>query len=144
MNAQLRRQCRQTFAHSALCIAAIMGTAARASRRDIPGQTLTANSTFTARTMAMKIQVRMAHVFTYGLPLFQIVACADIHSERSQVSIAPPGAGCSMVTGSRVATSAEHCSALRQSFSGEEIRNTGETSVGDALRRLDPSISTNH
>jgi hypothetical protein len=91
----------------------------------------------------MKYQTRLAHIVIYGWLIFQFAACENIRSESSMVSSAPPGAGCSIVTGSRVTPSVQRCSALRQSFSGEEIRNTGATSVGEALRLLDPSISTN-
>jgi hypothetical protein len=94
--------------------------------------------------MAMKIQVWLAHLLIGGVLLIQMAACSVIRSHSSQVSTATRGAGCSIATGSRVAPGAERCSALRRSFGSEEIRNTGATSVAEALRLLDPSISTRH
>lgn len=94
--------------------------------------------------MAMTTQAGLAHLLIGGVLLFEMTACSIIRSHSDQVSTATRGVDCSIATGSRVALGAEHCSALRQSFGGEEIRNTGATSVGEALRLLDPSISTKH
>jgi hypothetical protein len=44
------------------------------------------------------------------------------------------------VTGSRLPLSPGEC-AVGRSYSGEELRQTGQVDVGPALRMLDPSIT---
>lgn len=71
----------------------------------------------------MKIQTRRVQLVSCGVLAFQLAACTDIRPA------------------SRVAPGAEHCAGVCRSFSGDDIRNTGATSVGEALCRLDPSLS---
>jgi hypothetical protein len=83
-------------------------------------------------------------MFTCGTLLLQLIACADVRSNKSAVPTAHAGTGCSIVVDGRVTQNSANYPAPCRFFSGEEIRNTGATSVGAALRQLDPSISTNH
>jgi hypothetical protein len=92
----------------------------------------------------MKIQAQIALMFSCGTLLLQIVACADVRSNKSAVPTAHAGTGCSIAVDRRATQNGANYSVPCRSFSGEEIRNTGATSFGAALRQLDPSISINH
>ena len=45
------------------------------------------------------------------------------------------------LTGTRISSSSESCPASGRVYSDEDIRSTGATTAGDALRLLDPSIT---
>ncbi len=52
---------------------------------------------------------------------------------------------CDMVTGSHLRHEGGQCSASPgRTYSEDDIRNTGQTDLGQALKMLDPSISTHH
>jgi hypothetical protein len=51
---------------------------------------------------------------------------------------------CLTETGSRLGDNRTDCSAFGRSYSHEDIDRTGATTVGDALRLLDPSITVQH
>jgi hypothetical protein len=53
---------------------------------------------------------------------------------------APP-AGCVQGTGSMIPHKAGQCAGFGRSYSEEDLRKTGKTSAGDALRMLDPAIT---
>ena len=48
---------------------------------------------------------------------------------------------CLPATGTRIAVREHECAAFGRSYTGEAIRNTGATTVDEALRLLDPSIT---
>jgi hypothetical protein len=48
---------------------------------------------------------------------------------------------CLSQTGSRIAGTGAHCSAIGRSYSSDDINRTGSTTAGEALRLLDPSIT---
>ncbi|TLY80740.1 MAG: hypothetical protein E6K49_01400 [Gammaproteobacteria bacterium] len=48
---------------------------------------------------------------------------------------------CLPATGTRIAVREHECAAFGRSYTGEEIRNTGASTVDEALRLLDPSIT---
>ncbi len=51
---------------------------------------------------------------------------------------------CLKQTGSRIAANGKDCSAIGQSYTSEDLKRTGATQLGDALRLLDPIITVNH
>ena len=51
---------------------------------------------------------------------------------------------CLSETGSRMAGNNANCSAIGRSYSSDDINRTGSTTVGEALRLLDPSITIHH
>lgn len=51
---------------------------------------------------------------------------------------------CLTATGSRVPASPGYCTAVGRSYSSTDIRNTGASNPGEALRLMDPSISVGH
>ena len=52
-----------------------------------------------------------------------------------------PTAGCVQGTGSKIPHKASPCANPGRSYSDEEIKKTGMTSAGDALRMVDPAIT---
>jgi hypothetical protein len=90
----------------------------------------------------MTLPVRLIQLLTQAVLLSGVCACADLNFEHTLVSSALPGADCSVTTASRVSTADQPCSGLRHSFSNQDIRTTGATSLAVALRMLDPSIVT--
>ena len=48
---------------------------------------------------------------------------------------------CLSTTGTRIPLREHECAAFGRSYTGEEIRNTGATTVDEALRLLDPSFT---
>ena len=48
---------------------------------------------------------------------------------------------CLAATGTRIAVRERECAAFGRTYTGEEIRNTGASTVDEALRLLDPSIT---
>ena len=89
----------------------------------------------------MKLPAQPFCILIYGLLLVGISACADMRSANSKALSALPEVDCSVITGSRVMATDQRCSAQRKSFTGQEIQNTGEVSVGRALSMLDPAIA---
>lgn len=52
---------------------------------------------------------------------------------------APPG--CVAETATRLPMSPRDCAAFGRQWSSNDIRSTGQTDIGTALRNLDPSVS---
>lgn len=71
-------------------------------------------------------------------------ASAPTRPDDRQVSHAPPRPGdraCLRSTGSLIPAKPGQCLPVPgRSYSGEELRRTGATHTGDALRMLDPGI----
>jgi hypothetical protein len=75
--------------------------------------------------------------------LHPVAARADSDQKDGAVAAktpAPP-AGCVQGTGSRIPEKAGQCAGVGRSYSGEELKRTGQTSPGDALSMLDPAIT---
>jgi hypothetical protein len=51
---------------------------------------------------------------------------------------------CLTQTGSRIAANNTNCSTFGRSYSSDDIDATGEITVAEALRHLDPSITVHH
>jgi hypothetical protein len=69
-------------------------------------------------------------------------ACASTsgNSATKPVAAAPP-AGCVSGTGSRLTAAPGNCAGFGRTYTREDIDNTGETTAGGALRRLDPTVT---
>jgi hypothetical protein len=76
-----------------------------------------------------------------GACLLALVAgCATAPQSRTNAAAnATPNTGC-LTTGSRIPLGPGECAALGQSYSGDELRQTGQVEVGPALRMLDPAV----
>ncbi len=74
-----------------------------------------------------------------------LAGCATQGPPRSSASAsAAPPAGCVKDTGSRVAPKTGTCVNFGRSWSGDDLRSTGEADVGDALQKLDPAVTIHH
>jgi hypothetical protein len=76
------------------------------------------------------------------------LGCAS-HQSRSDAQIAAASQAkpqpCQPELGSRIPGSATDCAnPAKRTYSDADIRNTGQTNVGDALRQLDPSITVHN
>jgi hypothetical protein len=74
-----------------------------------------------------------------GACLLAVLAgCASAPQKPVTTADAKP-TGC-LATGSRIPPSSAECAALGQSYSGDELRQTGHYDVGAALRMVDPIV----
>ncbi len=62
-------------------------------------------------------------------------------AERPSAGTRNSNSACLTQTGSRIAVKGANCSAIGRSYSNEDIRRTGASSVAGALRLMDPSIT---
>jgi hypothetical protein len=88
----------------------------------------------------------LRHTSTFAVALM-LAACAattaDVHP-KTGTPVAAQNPACLTQTGSRITGDEGHCSAFGHSYSNTDIERTGATSADDALRLLDPSITTHH
>jgi hypothetical protein len=69
-------------------------------------------------------------------------ACASTSGNAPTNSVrAPPPAGCASDSGSGIPARPGNCAAFGHSYTQEDLRRTGATTVGGALGQLDPTIS---
>lgn len=79
------------------------------------------------------------------LALF-LAACAPVKpapDKSAQAAVKPP-AGCVAQTGTMIKTAPNACTAFGNTYTREDIDRTGYTTLGGALRQLDPSVSVGH
>ena len=53
----------------------------------------------------------------------------------------PASPHCVQATGSRLPQTATPCAVVGRSYTGEDLKQTGTTSLGDALKMLDPAVT---
>jgi hypothetical protein len=85
----------------------------------------------------------MIRSFIIGiLSVAALAACATRPSRPTvhTAAVIPPG-WCSTADGKALRPGSMDCDSLTKVYSGEQLRETGMTRVGDALRMLDPDIS---
>jgi hypothetical protein len=74
-----------------------------------------------------------------------LVGCATHPAARTASTAGAQGtAGCVSETGSRIQHSPGSCTTFGRTYSGDDLQRTGEPNVGDALERLDPSLTVHH
>ena len=76
-------------------------------------------------------------------------ACASSPSTsalrpRATAAAQQPPAGCVSQTGSRIAAGPTACVAAGHIWSQGELKSTGATDPGEALRLLDPTVTVGH
>lgn len=71
-----------------------------------------------------------------------LAACSTTpsHPAVHTASAIPPG-WCSRADGTALRPGSPGCNSLTKTYSGEQLRRTGMTDVGHALRMLDPDIT---
>ena len=88
--------------------------------------------------MATTLSVVLLGVYVLG----PAPARADPKLQNAPVlAPVPAPANCLMTTGSRLPQKPAHCAAFGRSYTEQDLRQTGLTSLGDALRRMDPAIT---
>jgi len=71
-------------------------------------------------------------------------ACASTSGNTPAKPVAAAATpGCVSDTGSRISTPGD-CAGFGRSYSQEDMKRTGQTTVGGALPLLDPAISVSH
>jgi hypothetical protein len=79
--------------------------------------------------------------------VFILTACSStaqgVKPKVEAIGGAAPNSACLTQTGSHIAGSGTTCSSLGSSYSSSDIGRTGATTPAEALRLMDPSITTN-
>jgi hypothetical protein len=79
------------------------------------------------------------------LAALSICGCATPNSPTPKTAGGPAGPStCLTSTGSRIAPGPDGCTAWGRSYSQTDLDQTGKTTVGGALRNLDPSLTITH
>ena len=92
----------------------------------------------------MAAYMRIAVVIVAAAALFGCASTAENAKPKPVVAagtVTDPA--CLTETGSRI-TGNSKCRGYGRSFSRDDIDRTGQTSAGDALAQLDPSITVHH
>ncbi len=77
--------------------------------------------------------------------LLVIAACAaTTPGAKPQAAAVAQNPTCLKQTGSRLPAGDAGCKGTGYSYSSDDINRTGETTAGDALRQLDPSVTISH
>ena len=87
----------------------------------------------------------MSYKHCMGLLLcFALAACATTGKPASTASTQATGSqpppGCVAETATRLPMTAHQCAEFGHTWTQRDIRNTGQTDVGQALSQLDPSV----
>jgi hypothetical protein len=69
--------------------------------------------------------------------LAMLAGCASAPQKHADTTAASTTC---LTSGSRIPLSAGECAALGQSYSGDELRQTGQVNPGAALRMVDPVV----
>ena len=86
------------------------------------------------------MSIRMAALSSVAAAL-ALGACASTSGNAPAMPLAASQpAGCVSGTGSRIAAPG-NCAGFGHTYTQEDIHRTGTTTVGDALRELDPTIT---
>jgi len=92
----------------------------------------------------MSIYTRMAAALAAGLIFASSAAIADDAKAKPEKQAAvPENPSCLTQTGSRIKAKGK-CRGTGRSYTNDDMRRTGATTVGDALPLLDPSITVHH
>jgi hypothetical protein len=79
-----------------------------------------------------------------GTCLMALLAGCATQGHPQQAAKAQGTAGCVQDTGSRLPRTPGSCPALGRTYTGDDLQRTGEENVGEALQKLDPSITVHH
>ena len=92
----------------------------------------------------MAINTRIAAAVAAGLIFAGSAALADDAKAKPEKPAAvAQSPSCLTQTGSRISAKGK-CRATGRSYTSDDIRRTGATTVGEALPLLDPSITVHH
>jgi hypothetical protein len=85
--------------------------------------------------------MRIAVVIVAGVSLFGCATTAENAKSKPAVSAAAKDPTCLTETGSRMTAGTSKCRGFGRAYSSADIDRTGQTSAGDALALLDPSVT---
>ena len=89
----------------------------------------------------MSATMRNVGIVVAGLVLFGCAATPQNPNSKPAASAAAmKDPNCLTDTGSHIASGKSKCRGYGRSYSNDDIERTGQTSAGDALSLLDPSI----
>ena len=90
------------------------------------------------------MSTRMAALSSIAAAL-ALGACASTSGNvpAKRVAASPP-AGCVSDSGSRIPAPPGNCAGFGNTYTKEDIQHTGKTTVGGALRELDPTVTITH
>lgn len=88
----------------------------------------------------MTAYMRIAIVILAGATLFGCATTADNAKPKPAVAATAKDPSCLTDTGSRISGNSK-CRGFGRSYSNQDIDRTGQTSAGDALALMDPSIT---
>ena len=69
--------------------------------------------------------------------------CTNPAPRNAPTAANSSAAGC-VETGSRIVSKDNHCNGPGRAYSQTDIERTGQVDAGDALQRLDPSVTVHH
>ena len=92
----------------------------------------------------MNIYLRHASAIATALILAGCATTAANKPKTDASAADTQNSACLTETGSRITGDEKHCSAFGRSYSNTDIDRTGATTAEEALRLLDPSITTRH
>ena len=89
----------------------------------------------------MATSVRAMSAIFAAIILAGCAAAVDTRGNAAKSAAVAVDPACLHQTASRIPVSGANCSAMGRTYTNEDIMRTGQTSVGDALALLDPSIT---
>jgi hypothetical protein len=70
-----------------------------------------------------------------------LAGCASSSDTKPTAAVTGPMPDCSSSTASLRAATTPNCAGVGRSYSSKELNRNGATSIGDAMRQLDPAIT---
>jgi hypothetical protein len=89
----------------------------------------------------MTTKVRIAAVTAVLIFAGAAAMADDMKPKAARPAAAAKDPACLTRTGSRIPVNGGRCSAIGRSYTTDDMKRTGATTVGGALRLLDPSIT---
>lgn len=89
----------------------------------------------------------MLKTFAIGACLALLAACASSPStapDKAQAAATKPASGCVAQTATRIPVKDDQCAGFGNTYTQQDLQNTGQMYVGPALQMLDPSVRTGH
>lgn len=86
----------------------------------------------------------MLKTLLIGACLASLAACASAPTtpDQAQAATAKPASACVAQTATRIPVKDDECAGFGNTYTHQDIQNTGQTTVGPALQMLDPSVRT--
>jgi uncharacterized lipoprotein YajG len=90
--------------------------------------------------------ITMLKTFAIGASLALLAGCASAPtaSDKTQAAAVKPPPGCVAQTATRIPVKDGECAGFGNTYTQQDLQNTGQTFVGPALQMLDPSVRTGH